>query len=427
MAQAAVFEMAPKLYEPIDDPNVVKSNWFKGHINRAEAEALILGEGLPGNFLVRQKDKSNRLFAHSYLSKSQGKVVHNLIELREDGQWLVDDKMFSGTTLDMVVDKIQRRLREWRKMLDVDPATRQQVEACWPTIYHPNWQRPEAVDYLDRQPPGSFVIRSSTTPGAVALSVRRPDGFADDAVWNGPIFHSEQGHYLQFSEMIGKTLVDLIGSMLVNTERVVAAGIPTQLVLPPVPTGGAVHGAAARKAYEVASDENYDEINHGGGAAGADAEYGDINEGGHGLAHDMYSDINEGGQLPTPPPAGDDDILYDDIDDGDRQRASSTIAVEANVMYGAPDEDDAAGPPPPPRPPSMASASADPIIYGDDADACGSDYTNPPPPRPPKTSSLGESDFIDVGDLPPPRPAKPAAEEIVYGDPDDPPPPRHVL
>lgn len=86
-------------YEPVEDPNVVTSLWFKGHINRvlethslpcharstlrpftvplhpfarrlsvgvvqAEAEALIMGEGVPGNFLVRQKDRSKRLFAH---------------------------------------------------------------------------------------------------------------------------------------------------------------------------------------------------------------------------------------------------------------------------------------------------------------------------------------------------------------------------
>jgi hypothetical protein len=64
----------------------------------------------------------------SYLSKSKGKVVHNLIELQSrDGQWLVDDKPFTGTTLDTVIERIQRRLKGWRQFVEIDEATRRRV------------------------------------------------------------------------------------------------------------------------------------------------------------------------------------------------------------------------------------------------------------------------------------------------------------
>jgi hypothetical protein len=137
---------------------------------------------------------------HSYLSRSKGKVVHNLIELRDDGEWLVDDKKFSGTTLDMVVDKIQTRLKSWRHLVEVDPATRKRVTASWSMVYRPKWTRSDAVRTLAKQAPGTFVIRGSTTPNAHALSVRKPGkASGEDSVWNGPIIQSDQGHYLKVS------------------------------------------------------------------------------------------------------------------------------------------------------------------------------------------------------------------------------------
>lgn len=137
------------------------------------------------------------LACHSYLSKSLGKVVHNLIELKDDGQWLVDDKKFSGTTLDMVVDKIQTRLKQWRHLVDVDPATRKAVEASWSVVFRPKWSRADSVRYLSIHPAGWFVIRGSSTQGQMALSVRKPSGVGEDCVWNGPILESKQGHYLK--------------------------------------------------------------------------------------------------------------------------------------------------------------------------------------------------------------------------------------
>ena len=74
----------------------------------------------------------------SYLSKSKGKVVHNLIELQpSNGQWLVDDKPFTGTTLDTVVERIQRRLKGWRQFVEIDDATRRRVrEVCLEHVAH---------------------------------------------------------------------------------------------------------------------------------------------------------------------------------------------------------------------------------------------------------------------------------------------------
>lgn len=199
----------------------------------------------------------------------------------------------------------------------------------------------------------------------------------------------------QFSELIGPTLVDLVASMLLNTERTLAAGIPAPLALPPPelpPEGGQTH--AERKAYEVADcdDGIYDDIDNG--KSGADA-----------------TDFKKYDQA--------DNVMYNDIDDASntgRDRSDSIFKTEVNDLYGEDDDDDV-----PPRPPPQPE---DKIVYGD------LDYDDPPPPRGQRQSIVSD-DFVDASVIvPPPRPAKnappPPAEEFLYGDPDDDtlPPPR---
>jgi hypothetical protein len=50
----------------------------------------------------------------SYLSQSKKKVVHNLVKFQQGEAVVVDDRPFSATGLDDVVNKIQSRLKGWR-------------------------------------------------------------------------------------------------------------------------------------------------------------------------------------------------------------------------------------------------------------------------------------------------------------------------
>eukprot|EP00041_Stephanoeca_diplocostata_P015284 m.291635 g.291635 ORF g.291635 m.291635 type:complete len:369 (-) comp19981_c0_seq6:174-1280(-) len=114
----------------------------------------------------------------------------------------------------------------------VDELTKEDVEQSWLDIFQPSWDRARAVHYLDPMPAGCFVVRGSSTKGSFALSVRKQEGTGSDGVWNGMLVESKQGVYLKFSELIGPTMKDVIGVMLVNADRAIAAGVPDRLLLP---------------------------------------------------------------------------------------------------------------------------------------------------------------------------------------------------
>eukprot|EP00040_Diaphanoeca_grandis_P044238 m.11736 g.11736 ORF g.11736 m.11736 type:complete len:388 (-) comp8954_c0_seq1:167-1330(-) len=256
------FLVAAELYEPLKDDNVTKSKWFAGSIDRAEAERRISDDSVPGNFLVRQKDKSSRTFAHSYLSMSKKKCVHNLIELKTSGEWTVDARPFSARTLDELVGKLQQRLKKWRNLIDPSPQTLQQVKQLWPTILQPEVDRVGAVQRLGGKPPGTFLIRNSSTPDCYALSVKI-SGHGPASVYNGIIQGSNRGYFLKFTELIAPDLQTLVALMLANPERLKAGGVEQELSLavqamrirqPPT----AISGSSA-DVYDV-SDEDDDAV-----------------------------------------------------------------------------------------------------------------------------------------------------------------------
>ena len=102
---------------------MTEAYWYHGEIDRKVAEKLITVDSLPGNFLVRKRKGDKKTFVHSYLSMSQNKVVHNLMEFQRDPSGtqtlMVDSREFSTASLDDAVNKIQDRLKTWRKFKEV--------------------------------------------------------------------------------------------------------------------------------------------------------------------------------------------------------------------------------------------------------------------------------------------------------------------
>lgn len=425
-----VFHRAPDLYEPLDDKNVTDALWFAGTIDRAEAESRITGPGVPGNFLIRQKDRSRKVFAHSYLSRTKGKCVHNLIELKASGEWLVDGQPFSARTLDELVEKLQNRLRHWRKLEAPTAAVKRLVTENYHIMYMPNIDRAQANSILMNKPTGSFVIRNSSTPNCYALAVKKP-GSGAESVYNGIIVHSNQGVYLKFSELIGNTLEELIQVMLSNPERLVAGGVPVALRAPDPNDNFDLAAEGVDEIYEDADDTggrrpsmsarplpsrppadlpsaNTEFANHDDYNEEPIYDSGDDIEPGLNPGFEDNSTIYDDAEHPEHAQfGGPQETIYDDEEsalaaqnDTPPPLPGRSSSVSRHQAYGMPSDLDDAPPPLPGRASSTAiSAQAEDLYDGD-----GSDYDDdfaPPIPRKPPMP-LPDDD----GGLPPlpPRP-----------------------
>eukprot|EP00040_Diaphanoeca_grandis_P026093 m.145568 g.145568 ORF g.145568 m.145568 type:complete len:515 (-) comp30445_c0_seq1:140-1684(-) len=435
-----MFQKAPALYEPLQDKNVTSSLWFRGNVDRTQAEAEIMDDSVPGNFLVRQKDKSNRLFAHSYLSRTKQKVVHNLIELKQSGEWLVDRQPFSATGLDDLVEQLQARLRRWRKLEDPTPQIRDDVYHYWNDIYLPHLNRNQALEHVKGLCVGSFVIRGSSTPNCLALSVKK-DGRGADSMYNGMIVQSHQGWYLKFSELMGNTLEELVMIMIANPERLTTGGVPHALVLPMF--------------QQALGDELYDDAEDVGHPHEYDdrAEYdeapppipggrpGPSNFDGFDADEDLYSGDED--QFTQAQP----EDIYDSSEEQDPTRGydsheptGATIIDDSDTLYD--DTEPTGAPPVPGRDGVKLGIQFGSNVYSDDEYDSNEDY--PPPINAPKpivgdtiysdnSDSEEEDDDDDDGgppvvrrDVPPPvdrrQPPVPphdASQRSRYGMPDD--------
>jgi hypothetical protein len=237
----------------------------------------------------------------------------------------------------------------------------------------------------------------------------------------------------QFSEIIGPTLIDVIATMLLNSERTLAAGIPVSLVLPPsppsLPTVPNIGSAPRKTDYEVA-DDMYDEVSQertAGGGGGdnpyntTEVQYGELDAAAYETTRDRTDSdavfVTEVNDL-----YGQEDPYNETREDPYGRQDEAPPArpplppKESAVVYGDADFDDAL-PPPPARPPKK---KVDPIMYGDIAT-----YDDPPPPR-----DCADSEIDYVGpDAIIQSPTSSEPDPLLYGDPDDvfedpPPPPR---
>ena len=52
---------------------------------------------------------------------------------------------FSASTLDDLIDQLQRRLSQWRKLGAAPQYIKDQVQRCWHVMYMPNIDRAQAT------------------------------------------------------------------------------------------------------------------------------------------------------------------------------------------------------------------------------------------------------------------------------------------
>jgi len=425
------FERMDEMYEAVDDANVTEAYWYHGEIDRKVTEKLITQDSLPGNFLVRKKG-GTKTFVHSYLSMSQNKVVHNLMEFQRDPSGsqtlMVDQREFSTTSLDDAVNKIQSRLKQWRKFKETpDPSIAQQVQMNWGSIFQPTIEKDGAWQFLRGQKPGSFVVRNGTQ--GLALTTMKAGAQSAAEMHHLTIVQHQVGAYIKFSELIGHDVQTLVGVILTNPDRATATGIPHDLVIPqaaqrPPPGGG---GRGGPVGYDEAAGDD-------------DGEYGALDDGNPDDTYEEFDDDDErasggggGGRraVPPPAPADDDDDDYGAIDHaappggGDEDEYGEVDApplpLPQDTGNAHDDYDDAEGSDgdygpavPPGRPPPMERRAVPPPA--DDEDAYNDEDYGPsddgPPPRPPPIGpgadggddTYNDEDYGPSDDGPPPRP-----------------------
>jgi len=445
------FERMDEMYEAVEDANVTEAYWYHGEIDRKVAEKLITVDSLPGNFLVRKRKGDKKTFVHSYLSMSQNKVVHNLMEFQRDPSGtqtlMVDSREFSTASLDDAVNKIQDRLKTWRKFKEVpEQGIAQQVQMNWGTIFQPTIDKEGAWQFLRGQKPGSFVVRNGTQ--GLALTSMKAGAQAAVEMHHLTIVETQQGAYIKFSELIGRDVQTLVGVILTNPDRASATGIPHGLLIPqatqrppPAQPAGGGGGGGGQVGYDEAAgddgeygalddgnpDDTYeefdDEVDQANGGRHAvqpavpveEDDYGAIDHG----PPPGNDDEDEYGEIDEPPPPlpqdhGNAHDAYDDAEDSDGdygpavppgrpppigRRAVPPPADEEDAYneedYGPTDDGPPPRPPPsasgpPPRPPPMQGGGGDGYQedYDDYDDAKGNDTSPPPmPPRPPKGSA----------------------------------------
>jgi len=262
-------------YAPAEDKRATQKPWFKGPISRQEADGLLKpveGGGMPGNFLVRQKD--GQQFVHSYWSVTQKATVHNLIKFSAGAAVTVDGKDFEGKTLDEVIQKLQDRLRQWRATdQDETPAELiAEVQDAWTKIFQPGLNMQQVAEYLSDEPEGGFVISSEGRDHV--LNVNTPEGITHHAIG----VHPDHGSFLKNSEFLAASLVQMVELLIQSTNRVYAFGIPVQLKCPTgEPLPAATEGVDDTEvAYD--RDESYVKATEGGEAYGGPALTNDEGE-----------------------------------------------------------------------------------------------------------------------------------------------------
>jgi len=348
-----------KNYEPADDLRVTQKPWFHGKIDRNETDRRLKpknmgGQGLPGNFLVRQKD--NQQFVHSYWSVSQKKVVHNLIKFQSGAPVLVDGKEFSARSLDEVVMKVQDRLKSWRKQDDGIPQqVVDMVRSGWECLHQPRLLPNGVGPYLSREAPGAFVVVDMPQGGHM-MYINTPQGITNHEL----AVHPMHGTYLKYSEFLAPNLPKLIELLVHSADRMYAFGVPVPLQVPrnpPAPAGAPPRQQAPppqddELAYGAIDDEEEDDYGDGG-----DDDYGDSG----GAPPPLPT--GRPPALPPPRPDEDGDEYYDDGNDNDGDDYYDEDGDEED--YGRVNNG-GGGPPalPPPRPPGG----------GDDYDSDGDNY-----------------------------------------------------
>lgn len=231
-AQAGLPVIAATIQSVYVTDSVHREPWFAGKLDRTEAEQRLKDGNRAGNFLVRQKD-DGKTFVHSYLSLTRMKIVHNMIEFGEDGAGgcTVDNVKWphqAKPTLEEVVDKmceIRRKRNGITEGTTPDPAIAAALEAVWPRVYREVETKGTLADMVKGMTPGSFLLCPIVGERGHVVMIKKRKGCA-------PVMcpHSIQGHYLKYSELIGKTIKDLIVLMIQNSRGTALA--PSGIALP---------------------------------------------------------------------------------------------------------------------------------------------------------------------------------------------------
>lgn len=215
--------------------------WMHGNLDRQTSEArLRTGQNQSGRFLVRMKGATGRLFAFSILlDAAKGTIKHSLIQFRDDGTVLIDNKPLSRpcNSLKSVVrvliglnrSKLRPSGAEPTGLTDFLLHELQENEARWKRL---TCSRSEAEHLLSTQQPGVFFIREASK-GGLCFSVR----LAGNKMYNGAIVQTLEGYQVGKTLLHAPTLPELARAMMVDFSAVRKCGVGVRLQLSNIGTG----------------------------------------------------------------------------------------------------------------------------------------------------------------------------------------------
>jgi hypothetical protein len=211
--------------------------WMHGPLDRQTSEARLKTGGQDrksGTFLVRMKGGTGRLFAFSILlDAARGTIKHNLIQFRDDGTVLIDNKSLTNpcSSLRSVVrvlknvhkPRLNPRGTEPIGLTDFLLDELQKNEARWKRL---TCSRLEAEHLLSTQQPGVFFIREASK-GGLCFSVR----LTGNKMYNGAIKPTTAGYQVGKTLLHAPTLPELARAMMVDFSAIRKCGVGVRLQL----------------------------------------------------------------------------------------------------------------------------------------------------------------------------------------------------
>jgi len=213
--------------------------WMHGDVDRNEASKRLLKVKRIGQYLVRMKGSSGRVFVFSFLFALDKEPSHTLIQFGDERQIHIDGKPIAAACSSLT-DAVSLLCQITSDKFGIDKlqiggipcSLIRAIELNRHIWDHPLMDRGTAEEVLKGRRPGAFIVRKSSRPNSSALSVRiskiRP---ADPVVHNAMILESTKGYELQGSGLIAFSKAELVRQMLMDRQSVKKSGIPKKLRL----------------------------------------------------------------------------------------------------------------------------------------------------------------------------------------------------